>query len=118
MKTLQPYYCISVILLLAYCSPKNAKEPILLADREAPLGRVTLKIYEDRRFEFISGGTREKEIFPGTVTQKNDTLYFAYEGKIPKAGTVAVVHNGFVNYISGAYEESLEVKHNALNGMD
>ena len=102
-----------LIITLAFSCGKNSdvnKNILLSANREAPMGWVSLKIYEDTTFQFISSGLREDVIYPGTVKINNDTLYFEYEGKIPKAGKVAVIKNNFVTYIEGTYLESLQIK--------
>jgi hypothetical protein len=57
----------------------------LLADREAPLGWIYLKMYDDKSFEFISQGmVRDKEVYSGNYEIKNDTLYFNYKDSIQK----------------------------------
>lgn len=66
-----------VYLLLVITSCENEKKEVLLADREAPLGWVYLKMYDDKSFEFISQGMmRDKDIYMGNYELKNDTLYF------------------------------------------
>lgn len=109
---------ISIILfILIFSCKQNArfeKEPILLADREAPLGWIYLRIYEDSTFEFISAGLRSKTVYPGEVTIKNDTLFFHYIDSIPKAGSIAVFKSNAVAYINGSYPERIEIKLNKI----
>ncbi|HCA07745.1 MAG TPA: hypothetical protein DEO71_11210 [Chryseobacterium sp.] len=94
---------------------KNDKKEILSADREAPLGWIYLKMYDDESFEFISQGMmRDKDIYVGNYKLKHDTLYFKYKDSIPKAGSKAIIQKGFVNYLNGNYSESLQVKLNNL----
>ncbi|MET3536176.1 hypothetical protein [Chryseobacterium limigenitum] len=102
-----------IFLLLINC--KNEKKAVLLADREAPLGWIYLKMYDDKSFEFISQGMmRDKDIYKGIYELKNDTLYFKYNDSIPRAGSKAVIKKGFVDYINGNYPESIEIKLNKL----
>ena len=100
-----------LILSLASCIKKEQKEIILLADREAPLGWIYLRVYEDKTFEFESRGLeRRGDIYSGVVELKNDTLYFQYLDSIPKAGNMAILTKRFVSYFNGEYPERLEVK--------
>lgn len=106
-----------LIIALAFSCVKNSdvnKNILLSANREASLGWVSLKIYEDKTFQFISSGFREDVIYDGTVKISNDTLYFEYEGKIPKVGKVGVIKNNFVTYIESSYVESLQIKSNNI----
>ncbi len=69
-----PILILSVILIIISCDRTKKKETILLADREAPLGWVYLRIYNDKTFEFESRGLeRRGAIYGGTVELKNDT---------------------------------------------
>jgi len=106
-----------ILTLVAFCliftaclnSNENSdKKPILLADREAPVGWVYLRIYEDSTFEF-SGNE-----YHGTVFFNNDTLLFNYEGSVPKAGKTAIIKGKYLTYIEGTYREQLEIKLNNL----
>lgn len=104
-----------IFLLMVIINCKNEKKEILSADREAPLGWIYLKMYDDKSFEFISRGMmRDEEIYSGSYELKNDTLHFKYKDIIPKAGSKAIIQNGFVNYINGNYPESVEIKLNKL----
>lgn len=67
------------------------KKPILLADREAPLGWVYLKVYEDKSFDFILTGLRDKTVYPGTWRLNKDTIFFTYRDSIPAAGKTAII---------------------------
>ncbi|MBV7440088.1 hypothetical protein KRX57_01505 [Weeksellaceae bacterium TAE3-ERU29] len=103
------------ILIFVSCNEKKQKETILLADREAPLGWVYLRVYKDKTFEFESRGLERKgTVYSGIVELKNDTLYFKYSGSIPKAGNKAILTKQFVSYFNGDYPERLEVKQNEL----
>ncbi|MDN3692200.1 hypothetical protein QWZ06_07960 [Chryseobacterium tructae] len=56
-----------------------------MADREAPLGWISLKMYDDKSFEFISQGMmRDKDIYKGSYKLKNDTLYLNTEIQFQK----------------------------------
>lgn len=105
---------LTLILQLTSCSHEQ-KDSILLADREAPLGWVYLRIYKNKTFEFESRGLgRRGFIYAGTVELKNDTLYFQYSDSIPKAGNKAILTDRFVSYFSGEYPERLEIKKSEL----
>ncbi|MFP3834820.1 hypothetical protein [Chryseobacterium sp. SIMBA_028] len=102
-------------LILIIISCKDDKKEVLLADREAPLGWIYLKMYDDKSFEFISQGMlMDKDIYKGSYELNNDTLYFKYRDSIPKAGSKALIKDGSVNYINGAYPESVHIKLNKL----
>ncbi len=103
------------ILTFVSCNQKEQKKTILLADREAPLGWVYLRVYKDKTFEFESRGLERKgEIYFGIMELKNDTLYFKYSDSIPKAGNKAILTKRFVSYFNGDYPERLEVKKSEL----
>ena len=107
---------VLVILVFYGCaSNKQEKQPVLLADREAPLGWVHLKLYSDSSFEFISSGLRDSDIYPGTFTLHRDTLVFKYSDSIPHLkGFKAIIGKTAVSYIDGTYPESVEIKFNKL----
>jgi hypothetical protein len=108
---------IVFVSLFASCgqdTQRDPKEPILLADREAPLGWIHLKIYQDSTFEFISRGIRQETIYPGRVVIHDDTLEFEYQDSIPKAGSRAVIKDRVVLYIAGDYPEAPEIKLNKI----
>ena len=110
---------IGILILVLICESCNhwneKKETILLADREAPLGWVYLRIYKDKTFEFESRGLERKgDIYAGTMELKNDTIYFHYSDSIPKAGNKAILIKNIVSYFSGEYPERLEIKKNEL----
>jgi hypothetical protein len=95
------------------CRKQEKKESILLADREAPLGWVYLRIYKDKTFEFESRGLeRRGYIYEGTVELKNDTLYFNYLDSIPRVGKKAILNEKSILYFNGEYPESLLIKKN------
>lgn len=114
MKKQTTFFLFCIALIQFCCKHKPEKTILLSADREAPMGWVSLKIYEDETFEFISSGMRDDVIYPGTVTISNDTLYFEYYDKIPKAGKIAVIKDNFITYIGGTYKESLQIKSSNL----
>jgi hypothetical protein len=103
---------ISIIACLTFsrCSDTNSsqkKKPILLADREAPIGWVYLRVYEDSTFEFSD--TK----YQGKVLIKNDTLLFQYKDSIPKVGKTAILKENQIIYTDGL-RERLEIKLNDL----
>lgn len=104
-----------VTCILASCNQPQVKETILLADREAPLGWVYLRIYKDKTFEFESRGLeRRGYIYEGKIEFKNDTLYFDYSDSIPRVGKTAILKKKSVLYFNGEYSESLLIKKNEL----
>lgn len=73
----------SIIFLFVSCSEKkDLSEFLLLADQEAPLGWVYLRVYKDEKFEYISHSLKrsDKEIHQETVDFKNDIIYFDCSG--------------------------------------
>ncbi|MBL1220331.1 hypothetical protein JET18_05745 [Chryseobacterium sp. L7] len=103
------------IFVIGCKNDKTERKTVLLADREAPLGWIYLKMYDNETFEFISRGVRvDEDIYSGTYSFKNDTLYFKYKNSIPKAGSKAIIEKGFINYLDGAYPESIQIKSNNL----
>ncbi|MXS71673.1 hypothetical protein GSF70_10630 [Flavobacteriaceae bacterium W22] len=105
-------FLILIILLLVSCQDKKE---IFSADREAPLGWIYLKIYNDESFEFISRGMMgESDVYSGKYKMMNDTIDFKYENKIPAAGSKAVIRDGFLYYLNGEYPETLNIKLNQL----
>ncbi|MGQ2984114.1 hypothetical protein [Flavobacterium sp.] len=112
------YHYLFIVLFLFSCQKETKeKQPILLADREAPLGWVYLRIYPDSTFEFETRGLRDRNLFDGKAEITRDTLFFHYIDSIPYAGTKAVYTKGSVNYTNGAGKthESLEIKFSKLN---
>jgi hypothetical protein len=104
-----------LFLLLIIISCKDESREVLLADREAPLGWIYLKMYDDKSFEFISRGMmRDEDVYKGNYELKNDTIYFNYDDSIPSAGSKAIIHKDYVNYTNGTYPESVQIKLNKL----
>jgi hypothetical protein len=120
MNTIRPIIAIAFISLAFFsCSnSKESKKAVLLADREAPLGWVYLRMYKDNTFEFESRGLREKDVYNGTYKLNKDTIYFYYTDSIPKAGKTATINRKSVFYIDGSYHESVEIKFNELSTND
>jgi len=112
------YHYLFIALFLFSCRQETKeKEPILLADREAPLGWVYLRIYPDSTFEFETRGLRDRNLFGGKAEITRDTLFFNYIDSIPYAGAKAVYTKGWVNYTNGSgnTHESLEIKLSKLD---
>lgn len=101
-----------LVLIFSSCQQQTEnKETILLADREAPLGWVYLRVYKDKTFEFESCGLERKgDIYAGSFELKNDTIYFHYTDSIPKAGNKAILIKNVVSYFDGEYPKRLEIK--------
>lgn len=93
---------------------EQEKRPVLLADREAPLGWVYLKVYEDKTFDFVLTGLRDKTDYPGTYRISKDTIFFSYTDSIPKAGKTAIITEHSVSYLDGDYPESVVITLNKL----
>lgn len=105
-----------LFLILVMISCKDDKKEVLLADREAPLGWIYLKMYDNKSFEFISQGMlRDKEVYQGNYELKSDTLYFTYQDSIPKVGSKAIIDGDFVNYLNESYPERVQIKLNHLS---
>lgn len=105
-----------LIFTLIHCKRNiSEKNAVFLADREAPLGWVSLKIYDDKTFEFVNSGIINDDVYTGTVKISQDTLYFKYSGDFPKSGKTAIINGKYINYIDENYHEFLEIKLNKLN---
>lgn len=85
------------------------KNAILLADREAPIGWVYLRIFKDSSFEFETG-----TVYAGKAKITSDSIFFFYTGTIPKAGTMAVYSDKYVTFTNGSYTERVEISLNKL----
>ncbi len=112
---------ITIIALIFLCCQRTSKIPIerkemLKAGREAPIGWVYLTIYKDSTFQFVLTGIRsnDREVFPGKVRIKNDSLYFSYTDSIPAAGDIAIIKNKTVIYTNGEYSERLKIGQNEI----
>lgn len=106
---------VLIIVLFGCQAGEEDKKPNLFADREAPLGWVTLKTYPDNTFEFIVSGLREKEIYPGTYLLKGDTLFFTYTNATPALNSnKALITGKYIVYLEGTYQETVEIKLNEL----
>lgn len=108
---------VLLLLLLISCNSKTRiddREPILIADREAPIGWIYLRIYQDSTFEFESRGLRTRNIYTGKAEISKDTIRFNYQDSIPKAGQTAVYNKYLVAYIDGAYPEKVRIKMSKL----
>lgn len=103
---------ITVIL----CKEKGReKELLLLADREAPIGWIYLKIYTDSTFEFESRELiRKGKIYTGKASITNDTINFHYKDSVPNAGSKAAISKFRVSYLDGKYPETLNITLNKL----
>jgi hypothetical protein len=108
---------IFCMLTLTQCKndEQQKKKPILLADREAPLGWNYLRVFEDSTFEFESRGLERKgDIYSGTVRITPDTLFFNYTDSIPRAGQTAIYNSTTIAYIDGQYPERMSIKLNEI----
>lgn len=112
MKIFRIFIMNLLVLSAISCSRKSNENVILLADREAPMGWIYLKIYNDNTFEYISKSISDQQVFPGTVRISNDTLYFKYSVEIPKAGKTAIINKNYVQYLESP--ELVEIKLNKL----
>ena len=56
------YLFLIFIFFLISCNQQEKKETLLMADREAPLGWVYLRVYKDKTFEFESKGLERKDV--------------------------------------------------------
>lgn len=107
-----------IFIALFFCSclsKQRNKKPVLLADREAPLGWVHLKLYSDSSFEFISSGLRGSNVYPGRFTLHEDSLFLQYTDSIPQLrGFKAIISKTHVSFIEATYPEEVEIKLNEL----
>ncbi len=94
---------------------EETKKLVLVADREAPLGWVYLKVYEGKSFDFVLTSLRDKIQYSGTYRLNKDTIFFTYADSIPKAGKTAIITKHSVSYIDGEYPESVLIKMNKLS---
>jgi len=114
------FLAVIVFIFITLSSCANAKKEknkksVLSADREAPLGWVYLKVYEDKSFDFVLTGLRDKIEYSGTYRLNKDTIFFTYADSIPKAGKTAIITKNSVSYIDGEYPESVVIKLNKLS---
>jgi hypothetical protein len=113
---------VIVVLIFTSCSfdskqkeEKDDRVIILSADREAPLGWVYLRIYQDSTFEFESAGLRNGEIYKGKALITEDLICFNYIDSVPKAGQTAIYDKNTVMYIDGKYLERVGISHSDLS---
>lgn len=109
---------IVLLVTLSACNQPQkvaeARTALLLADREAPLGWVYLRLFDDQHFEFESAGLRKGVVFPGTYQLRGDTLFLNYTDSVPAAGSMAIIAKGSVAFLNGTYPERVKIKHNQL----
>ncbi len=103
-----------LLFLFTNCGiDKVKKDAIFYAEREAPIGLVTLKAYPDSSFEFVYSGLGDKEIFSGYYSIMNDTLSFHYSGGAPPGDrTKAIIRYNKLTYLDTIHRESLEISIN------
>jgi hypothetical protein len=100
------------LLLIVSCSTKNKeekKELLLLANREAPLGWLHLRVYNDSTFEFESSGLRTSTIYKGKALIDKYQIQFNFFDSVPKAGSLAIYDKHTVYFTNGLYPERLGV---------
>ena len=88
---------LAVVVLCSSCR-NEATAPVLVANREAQLGHVTLTLFANRTFLLHNADIRgEGDRYEGNYTQRGDTLQFSYSGPIPPSGCeLAVLGVDFV----------------------
>jgi hypothetical protein len=97
---------------MASCSTKNqenTQQLLLQANREAPLGWIYLRIYQDSTFEFESRGLRSSTVYKGKAQIDKYGIRFNYNDSIPKAGNQAIYNKNAVHYTHGEYPERLGI---------
>jgi len=100
------------LFLIISCSTKdkeNKKELLLQADREAPLGWVYLRVYQDSTFEFESRGLRTSTVYQGKAEIDKYQIRFNYIDSVPKAGSLAIYDKNTVYYTNGDYPERVGI---------
>lgn len=106
-----------VIGFLNSCNNKKTRDeenPILVAQREAPIGWIWLNLYPDSTFEYLSGGKREKTRYTGNFRIQSDTIIFNYKDSIPLVGSKAVLSHSDLLYLHGQNKEKLNVVINEI----
>lgn len=104
---------LSILLLITSCTSNSKvadKETILLADREAPIGWIYLRIFADSTFEFESRSMRDSQVYNGKAEITKGNIHFSYKDSVPAAGKTAIYDQRTVSYIDGDYSERVEVK--------
>lgn len=107
--TIKPIFGLLIIISCSTKNKENEKELLLLADREAPLGWVYLRIYQDSTFEFESRGLRTSIVYNGKAEIDKYQISFNYSDSIPKAGSLAIYDKNTVYYTNGDYPERVGI---------
>ncbi len=92
----------------------NSQKPILVAQREAPIGWIWLNLYPDSTFEYLSGGKREKIKYAGNYKIESDTIIFNYTDSIPLVGSKAFISHSDILYLNGRNKEKLNIVINEI----
>ncbi|TPE42443.1 hypothetical protein [Pontibacter mangrovi] len=91
------------------------KEEVLVASREAPIGGILLKLYEDNTFEI--GGFREVKS-SGTYELKSDTLFIIATDSPKQSGYITqtsfIIRKGYLEEVEDTGIGFLEVHVNKL----
>jgi len=87
------------------------KEEVLVASREAPIGGIVLKLYEDRTFEI--GGFREVKS-AGTYELKSDTLFITAKQNGYFTHTSFIIKKGYLEEVESTGIGFLEIHENKL----
>lgn len=112
IKSFQIILLSFIISSVLSCNRKPDKNAILLADREAPLGWISLKIYENNTFEFISKGLFFDDVYDGTVKINHDTLHFRYNKKTLNLGKTAIINKKHIEFLDSP--QLIEIKLNKI----
>lgn len=94
-------YIIFSLIFIGCSSNRSDKEDnlVLYAKREAPLGWLYLKLYNDGKFDFVSKGIRDESVYPGTYRIQSDTILLAFNDTVPKAGDdTLIIQNNSLTY--------------------
>tara|TARA_R110001583_G_scaffold194249_1_gene364763 strand:+ start:1631 stop:1975 length:345 start_codon:yes stop_codon:yes gene_type:complete len=100
---------IFLLFLFVSCKKDFAKNAMLMADREAPIGWNYLRIYKDSTFQFEYRSFPKSRFHEGIIKIINDTLNFEYFDSIPAFGNKAIIDRKYLIYTNGKYKEKLEV---------
>jgi hypothetical protein len=105
---------VSINYFKEWTQERKKASAILLADREAPLGWVYLRIFSDSSFELENSGFLSSDIYAGKAKITADSIFFYYKDSIPGAGNKAVYSDTYVAYINGTHRERVEISSSKL----
>jgi hypothetical protein len=100
--------------MLSACSSTPKKTPILLANREAPLGWAYLRVFKDSTFVLENRSLIGKDVYSGSVEFKNDSLFLITKNPIPRFGNTVVIKRKKAIFIGFKSAAGLDITLNEL----